>query len=556
MRLKPQKNTKWIPCFLWLGAVLVSVKSVLIDFGIDNGYAIATSYRHISGDRMFLEMWEPHQTSAFLVDILMYLYRFFVPSFTGVAIYLQIMGVLLWIPIIVILHKELSKHTDKDISHLICVLLFVFRPKQTVFPEFSNMQIGFSMLLFIFLVKFICDQAQMRYLILSALFLCMEVLSYPTCMIAYAAAVGILLAYTECKWKNVLTFSGVCFVLGTLYTGYLIGARGPAQFFDELSLLIASDASHTGVAMSLNMYLEVFVEGAAYVLGTLAIAAVVHLFAHKRRNIPFLATWGGVIVFLAGVILFLLMYGKRNAYEWHYCIVLVLLIILGILGYPRLSDMEKKIWISGAAISGASFLAVAVLTNCALMSIVAYLPLAAAVSMIPLSKFRKGTFFAGAILIVILLNRGLMVWGYSQLSHNSFIIEAESMVRVGPALGIMCDDSTSCLFRDNAVDFERFIEAEDSVLFIKDYAYDPLVYVQAGVEIAISSTISSPTYDKMQIEYWERHEHKRPTIIAIAYYDGEIMLNRYVYATILDWVEERYEPIGDGTWWRFYRIKG
>lgn len=95
MRQGLQKNSRRFLYLLWLGAVLVSIKSIFTDFGVDNGYAVATSYRHISGDRMFLEMWEPHQTSAFLVDILMLVYRVFVPSFTGVAIYLQITGVLL-----------------------------------------------------------------------------------------------------------------------------------------------------------------------------------------------------------------------------------------------------------------------------------------------------------------------------------------------------------------------------------------------------------------------------------------------------------------------------
>lgn len=293
MRLKLQKSRSWL---FWLGAALISVKSIFMDFGVDNGYAIATSYRHVLGDRTFLEMWEPHQTSAFLVDVLMRLYRVFVPSYTGVAVYLQVMGVLLWIPIILVLHKELVKHVDKDLSHLLCVLLFVFRPKQTVFPEFANMQIGFSILFFVFLVKFVLNQAQVRYLVLSALFLCMEVLSYPTCVIAFAAALGILLTRTERKGKNVLVFGGVCLVTGILCTCHWIGARRPAEFFEVLSLLAAADSSHAGRSMPLGQYLQVFAEGAACALGILAVAAVAYLFLRKHRETPFLTIWGGKYV--------------------------------------------------------------------------------------------------------------------------------------------------------------------------------------------------------------------------------------------------------------------
>lgn len=242
-------------------------------------------------------------------------------------------------------------------------------------------------------------------------------------------------------------------------------------------------------------------------------------------------------------------------YEWHYCIVLVLLVGLGVLGYGRLGELEKKIWICGTLISFSSFFAVAILTNCALMSIVAYLPLAAAVSMIALPKFRKGVFFAQAVLLFVLLHRGLIVWGYSQLSYNCFVNEIESIIRTGPALGIICDEHTSCVYRDNAADFERYIQSNDKVLFLMDWGYDPLFYVQAGEDISISSTISSPTFDQDQIDYWSRYPYKAPSIVAVACYDNELALDRYAYRAMLEWVEEHYECIGDGTWWRFYRIK-
>lgn len=554
MRLKFQ-NKKGFLCLIWTGAVLVSIKSLFVDFGIDNGYAVATSYRHISGDHMFLEMWEPHQTSAFLVDCLMLIYRGFVPSLTGVAIFLQFMGVLLWIPVIIILHNELSKHIDRYISHLICALLFVFRAKQTVFPEFSNMQIGFSVLFFAFLVKYICGQAKLRHLILAAVFLCLEIISYPTCMIAFVAAVGIILIYTEHKVKDVLVFSGVCLALGTLYVGYFVWARGLSEFINVLRLLVEADLSHGDVSMTFHQYLKVFLEGAVYIAGTLMIAATIHLCFRKRVRIAFLTVFGVSLLTTAGATLLCFIIKKQSGYEWHYCIVLVLLIVLGLFGYPFLTDVEKKIWISGMMISFSSFLAVVLLTNLPLMSTVAYLPLAAAVSMIPLSRFRKGTFFTGAILLFVLLHRGLIVCGYSELSQNSYVNEIESIVRTGPALGIICDDNTSCIYRDNVADFQRFLKSDDTVFFMTNWIYDPLVYVQAGIDVAISSTISSPTYGEKQIDYWRRYGYKTPTVIAISCYDGVFSLDRNAYLTMFEWVEEHYEWVGDGTWWRFYRIK-
>lgn len=218
--------------------------------------------------------------------------------------------------------------------------------------------------------------------------------------------------------------------------------------------------------------------------------------------------------------------------------------------------MEKRICVSGMLISFSSFLAVTVLTNNALMSVVAYLSLAAAVSMIPLSKLRKGVFFAEVVLMLILLHRGLIIWGYSELSNNTFVTQMESIVRNGPALGIICGDSTSCIYRDNAVDFQNFIERDDSVFFIRDeWCYDALFYVQAGAGVSISSTISTPTFGSYQITYWEKYRSKIPSVIAVECYGGKMAVDRQKYPEIFAWVEERYDWVGDGTWWRFYRIK-
>lgn len=144
--------------FFWILAVLANIKSAFSDFGTDQAYAVATSFRHISGDRLFQEMCEPHQTSSFITDLLMLLYRCFVPSMEGIALYLQVCGVLLYAIVVYVLYKELLHYAEKEMAHYMCIFFFVFRAKQSVFPEFSNMQIGFSVLLFVLLLKFYRNQ--------------------------------------------------------------------------------------------------------------------------------------------------------------------------------------------------------------------------------------------------------------------------------------------------------------------------------------------------------------------------------------------------------------
>lgn len=62
--------------YLLLAASLAAtVKIIFFGFDIDEQYAVSMAYRMVRGDRMFLEMWEPHQTSAFFSAAFLGLYR-------------------------------------------------------------------------------------------------------------------------------------------------------------------------------------------------------------------------------------------------------------------------------------------------------------------------------------------------------------------------------------------------------------------------------------------------------------------------------------------------
>ena len=64
---------------LWVAVILASIKSIFTDTGFDNAYTVAMSYRHLKGDGMFEQMWEPHQTSIFFTD-------FFISSKTSIGV--------------------------------------------------------------------------------------------------------------------------------------------------------------------------------------------------------------------------------------------------------------------------------------------------------------------------------------------------------------------------------------------------------------------------------------------------------------------------------------
>ena len=58
---------KWFYILLIALSLLASFKMVFFSLGLDEEYQVVMAYRNARGDRLFLDMWEPHQSSAFCV---------------------------------------------------------------------------------------------------------------------------------------------------------------------------------------------------------------------------------------------------------------------------------------------------------------------------------------------------------------------------------------------------------------------------------------------------------------------------------------------------------
>ena len=103
--------------------------------------------------------------------------------------FLQFIGVAIDGVISYLLYKIVSKsEVNKSVALGMAWVFFVVSPKDVPIAEFANMQIWFSMLLCMML--FLYDRTRKkRYLILSALCLCLTILSYPSCLIIFPVTV-------------------------------------------------------------------------------------------------------------------------------------------------------------------------------------------------------------------------------------------------------------------------------------------------------------------------------------------------------------------------------
>ena len=567
MNNKPQLPI-WIK-IAWIGAILANIKSVFADYDVDLSYAVVTSYRHLSGERMFMEMREPHQTSGFLLDALMWIFRRITGSYDGVVVFLNIFGVIAYAVLAVLLVNTLKKYTDLKIAHLIGVMVFAFRVRQIVMPEFSNMLSGFSILLIVLLIRHLEKENDLLYLFASALTLCLMALSYPSAVIAYIAVIVVFIRYSKTKKKDILFFSIICATCGAAYILlFSIRAGGLAEFIGILKLIVSGDSTHDfGFNSDLGFYFRDLIIGCAWLIASYLVASFISLIykAISKKTNPsiFAVSFGCVFILINLITCVSVDVIQKPTMKYVFGSIWLFLIIYAFFGIKECSEGEKGIWVIALFISLADIISVFALTNMDLISVIQYLVPAGAVSVIPLSKrfaknqsYKESSFDYSYILpvfiaLLVVLHRGIVMRDYAV--RCSSIAGIESIVKNGPAKGIVCSYMSSYMTKCNEEDWIQYVNPGESVLVVSNGLYDPLVYIFCDSSVSHYSTIDTPTFDETLISYWEQYPEKKPSVIAVECWYGDMHVEEDSW--IMNWISENCEMAADGRYFRFYRVK-
>ena len=540
---------------LFLAAGCLQVKYIFTEFNIDTEYAIATSWRMLKGDAMFIDMWEPHQTSAFLLTFIMNIYMRIFHDYAGIVLFINIAGVLIHTCITGILYINLKDKMEPLLVKFICILFWILHPKNYITPEFSNMIIWFSVLLLLSLFSYYNHPEKKSRLLLASLCLCLLILSYPSCLIVYLGVIALLFAFSKEKYKDIFIFSVSCAVQGIIYVGYFVYKIGFSKFAESINNIILGDSFH---GTNRDIYGGLF------------------------KGIPDVLLWLG-LCYLGGFILTKLMDKFRNNSSWAkgsavcFLIFTVLVCVSDIFasiffidryntfafaiyfiiftGYFRkgiflLNHTEKVFVLSAYGISAATYLAVCMLTNLSLIFSSQYLILAIVISFIPAMKLMKERGF-GRLAYVLF---GLIVFLFLFKGFLS-IREVETRIVFGPARGIYTDYTTMDKHQRNVADWIKYVEDGDSVLIVAENSVNSIGYLLGNTKVSTHSTMCAPTYNEILLKYWETHPEKYPDVIAVECWQGELKVDRDSW--MMQWIESSYQPYSyqNGFYYRFYRLK-
>lgn len=549
-----------------IGIVGLSIKYMFFDFDVDTEYAIALSYRLAKGDRMFLEMWEPHQTSAFVCAFFIRIWLTLTGTTTGIVVYLHFMSLLVKLGIGLVLYRTLRCYFEKNTVFWGTALFLIANPKMLLL-EFSNLQVYASVLLFCFLLQYF-ERKKRRYLVCSALALCLEVLAYPSCLLVYVLAVGILFVYSDRKWQDILLFTSVCAVTGAAYLTYFLVGLGSHQLVECFRAIILGDGSHsTGLGEKFLLYGR----DALWLLGIYFLCAVLafaYRVVRKKQYVP-------------AFFVFLMLFGLCNLFipvSYYGNVTKVTRALNGMIAeiYPPLMCLgwrcadkcvmtTRRAYRIGTVISLGGFLATLLLTNLNVYKCLDYLILGAVVAFLPLFEYVKSTgarenpgretclMLCGLGLLSLILKNGYLIRNNLPEYINTNILQVKNVVREGPAIGIVSTYMWPYITNVTIPEWKAQVQEGDNVLIVGAGPVNTLPYLYQDVNVCVDSTICTPTYNEKLLRYWELNPDKQPNVVVVECWFGQLRVSEDSW--IMQWISEEFgkENYVDGTYYRFYR---
>lgn len=519
---------------LILGVIITAAKILFVGYDIDEQYAVTMSCRMLQGDHMLLDLWEPHQTSGFLCALLMLPYLAVTGSTFGIFLYLRAAGLLIHSLITWLVYRRISRIMDSEYALLICCIYFFSLPKLMFLPEFSNMQIWFLTLTLLSLLPSEGKHSLWR-LVPTGIFLSLEVLSYPSAILVFFACLFLFWRESpkggdkNMAWKKAAVLTGTCLGCAALFTGYLLSYLNISELPRLLSL-IASDGSHSAsLAQRLQTNLFSLGEIACYFILYAAIASVLSLILARVRRIPWSVLL--LIVTLLGQVCIWLFGGRYPNYPLVEYFFVPLLFFFPLLTRKKACGKEEseaeteeksavRVWV---LLPLAAFAGIVLFTNHPLLVSAPFLGLTVTGILICMglphpgntkSRFTK-SFRINYMKPLLVLWAVVLLFGKCYLIRTTggqhyTVFDPVSLIREGPAAGILADRETVRRYRDTLA-LAADMLPKDAKVFYAGVSAD--LYLMKDLQICTPSTISSPTFDEKVEQYFAMHPDKTPEYI-------------------------------------------
>lgn len=552
------KEKRW-SYFLILALAAYVIKNFFVGADADEGYAVVLGYRFAMGDRLLLEMWEPHQTSAIFTGLLMKPFLWnrgenldFLTLYLRVF-YFVIHGSIAWLVYRTV--RKCAPQVDQKGALGLALVYFVSSPKSIYIPEYSNLNVWFFALLCVSLFWYYSETSPLRgkllLLVAAGLALTCDVLAYPSMAILFPFCFCFLAWKQRQKgWKQCLAFTTPCVLSATVLMGYILSYMSFEQIMQVIPHIMSDGSHQTSFWEKLKFWFSSFGDMACVLLISAVVAFVAaKLFCrlHKKRKTEEEKEIFGIyflIAFFIMQIVFQFYFWFTSLYNASYPQLTYLAVTLvGIYCYYK-SGKKEKMGFYIILLSLIQYFGVIMLSNWEPMQVVSYMVVGAIGGFLCWNTyFMEYSVKWKEQLLHILC--GLLVisnvFGYCYLiiggsESNSPIWEISGYSRDGFRKGILTGYMASYRYNMNNEIWEEAVPDGSTLLYV-----GPLQFYSMFGECTIASpnTISTPMYDENLLAYWEMNPDRYPDIVVIESWFGKI---DYVDedSFIMKWLEEEF----------------
>jgi len=537
---KQQKNIIYgAELFLLTLSALACVKCLILGLRNDEEYAVTMAYRIAVGDRMFLDIWDPHQTSGFLCAALIRLFLFFSSGPDYLVLYLRLTGILLQGAVSLFAYTTFKKKYPQPLAFLCGLLCFTLLPKWILVPEFSNILFWGSLCTMLCFFRISYGSCHPYCLLVSAgLFSCCAVLAYPTWILTVLVyTLSFFILWKPNAWKYIGCYLGTCLAVGIGYILYFCLRLSPAGLLEGIKHM-SMDGSHR-ITLKEQLYLyarEISEAMLPFLLYLLVAAAVVYFLLYlfllrgarrSARPMTFL-----LLLFLFSLIQQMLIWlGNSSYFNEPYLFFFVSFLLGGFLlkrdramtwlgFWPACSTLLAALLLTntGIRVTGAYLLPGILAVLLTLHEALPHKPDMAAAVLRPLYGLSLFA-FAGLLLFA----KGFLVNENAGYKTTVFYVKQKALT--GPAKNIYCRYTDGYLYNIVAELAPQYIGEGETVLCLTDHS---LWYLLTGGNISNYSTISTPTFDERLLEYWELHPERYPDIVVASSFPGSNEILRFL----------------------------
>ncbi len=590
---------------LILGSILAAVKLIFVDYSLDEEYQIVMAYRQLSGDNLFGVMWEPHQTSAFACVFLMRIFTVLTGGTTGVVIFLRLVTTLVQVLLSIWLYRVLRRITEQEYAFLLGLCYFNIVPKLIQIPEFSNLQLWSITVTVLALACYygknervtdavtenggcpirvgsVSCKDRLRsskkkgigWLVLAGVGMSVSVLAYPADLVLFPFF-GIVIfkmssavSYKK-RWADTATFAVTCGLCGGLWLCAVLLQVEPAEFFRNLRYVVEFDLTHDlsagqggkWMAILLDFLRVLVLFGISISIGGLIGWGIGRHSRKAEKKMP-----GGLMLAVPTVLVaegIQLVYWLvlQKGYE-EPMLPLVAVVLLAV-GLWRYADERKRLQVPCLGSGLLTLLAVLYMSDLTFFYAVPHALLGILGCVLVLifalenviGKDRSKVWIRVllySLCFLFVFGKGFTV--RAGKTDTNTVLGLRGMIKSGPAAGTLTNYMQAYVNNCDYEDFTAYVEEGDKCLIVTNMVGTggTSPYMFRDLEVCHFSIVDPTSYDERLLAYWELYPEKRPDVIVVDCWYGQLMEREDSW--IMQFIENDfgYTRMEEGRYVRFY----